>query len=139
MKVLGIDFGDVRTGIAVSDADGIIAMPLTVIIEKKRAALIDKIAQIAEEQGVGALVVGNPVNMNGTRGERSEQYEKIADLLRERLGLPVTMWDERLSTAHAYSVINMGSTKGKKRRENIDAVAASLILESYLGSLANKM
>jgi putative Holliday junction resolvase len=139
MRILAVDCGEVRTGIAISDENAIIAMPLTVIRERKQDALIESIAQIAQAQNAGEIVVGNPINMNGTRGEKSELCEKIAAKIRERLTLPVILWDERLSTAHAYSVINMGHTRGKKHRENIDAVAASLILESYLGFKANKM
>jgi putative Holliday junction resolvase len=147
MKILAVDFGEARTGVAISDAAGIIAMPLTVIHERKLTPLLERIAQIAKENDAGEIVAGNPINMNGTRGEKSAKCEYYAQKLREILHgisgehaeIPVVLWDERLSTAHAYAVINTDNRKGKKRRENIDAVAASLILESYLGAKKNIM
>jgi len=145
MRILAIDYGEARTGVAYSDEDAIIAMPLTVIHEKVMKKLLGKIADIVKEMQIGEVIVGNPINMNATRGLKSELCEAFAEKLRERFSsvglgkIPVTMWDERLSTAHAYAVLNLKASRGKKHRENVDAVAASLILESYLGYLKNKM
>jgi putative Holliday junction resolvase len=142
MRVLAIDLGTVRTGLAISDADRIIASPLTVITERKVRALVEKILCTVRENAVSEIVIGDPVNMNGSRGEKSEMSAKFAELLREELsedGIPVTLWDERLTTSQAQIYMNMDNRRGKKRAAVIDAVAASLILESYLGFEKNKM
>ncbi|MCL1881899.1 MAG: Holliday junction resolvase RuvX [Oscillospiraceae bacterium] len=139
-KILAVDLGEVRTGIALSDSSQTIAMPLKVISGKNLEKLLEAIVEIVCEEQVVEVIVGNPINMNGTKGKKSQKCVRIADLLSEKLELkylevPVKLWDERLTTAGANVFMNMDDRRGKKRKESIDAVAASLILEAYLGSL----
>lgn len=133
MRILAVDYGEARTGIAVSDYTGTIPSPLTVINERKFNALIEKIAVTATENEVEEIVVGNPVNMNGTKGEKSVKCERLAEKLRQRVDVPVVMWDERLTTVAAHGIMNENNRRGKNRSERIDSVAAALILEGYLG------
>ncbi|MCL1789524.1 MAG: Holliday junction resolvase RuvX [Oscillospiraceae bacterium] len=138
MRVLAVDYGEVRTGLAISDYTGTIASPLTVIHEKNFNVLVMKIVEAVKENDAGEIVVGNPVNMNGTKGEKSVKCEKLAKNLRESTGVSVSMWDERLTTVSAHGIMNENNRRGNKRRETIDAVAAAIILEGYLAFLKNK-
>jgi len=145
MRVLAIDYGEFRTGLAVSDSTGTIASPFAVICEKNFDALIEKIAHTAQENDICEIVVGNPINMNGTKSERGVKCELLAEKLQHLLSdtrVSVTMWDERLTTISANSIINMNnqrkSVRMRKRRENVDAVAAAVILEGYLGYCKNR-
>lgn len=109
-----------------------IATPLCVIAEKDFDKCIEKTAALAKEQRVEHIVVGYPKNMNGTIGERAEKCSLFAEKLRNITGCPVTLWDERNTTVSAHSVLNVTNTRGKKRKAVVDAVAASIILESFL-------
>ena len=137
MKILAVDFGDARTGLAVCDKSELIASPLCVISDHNRARVIEKILEAAREQRIEQIVVGNPINMNGTAGPRSELCHEVAAELRERSGLPVEMWDERSTTVSAINILNQTDVRGKKRKAVIDAVAAVLILESYMAYRKN--
>ena len=137
MKILAVDFGDARTGLAVCDKDELIASPLCVIADHNRVRVIEKILEAAKEQRSEQIVVGNPINMNGTAGPRSELCHQVADELREKSGLPVEMWDERSTTVSAINILNQTDVRGKKRKAVIDAVAAVLILESYMAYRKN--
>jgi len=137
MKILAVDFGDARTGLAVCDKGELIASPLCVIADHNRARVIEKILEAAKEQRSEQIVVGNPINMNGTAGPRSELCHQVADELREKSGLPVEMWDERSTTVSAINILNQTDVRGKKRKAVIDAVAAVLILESYMAYRKN--
>lgn len=137
MKILAVDYGDARTGLAVCDRDELIASPVGVIQEYNRERLLERVAAAAEEQGAARIVVGNPLNMNGTAGERSELVSAFASRLKERSGIPVVLWDERSTTVSAIGILNMTDVRGKKRKAVIDAVAAVLILESYLAYRKN--
>jgi len=139
MKLLAIDYGEARTGFAVCDPEEIIASPLCVIGEKNFAKLIDKIAVIISENAVEGIVVGDPVNMNGTKGEKSAKCAKLAQKLREKTSVPVEMWDERLTTVSAIGIMNENNRRGNRRRETIDAVAAAVILEAYMAYRRNKI
>jgi putative Holliday junction resolvase len=138
MRILSIDYGLARTGLAISDYTQTIATPLAVIHERGFSALIEKIAQVAEENEVGEIVVGNPVHMNGMKSDKSEICEDLAEKLREFVKVPVSLWDERLTTVSARSIVNANNAKKKKRREAVDAVAAAVILEAYLGFKKNQ-
>ncbi|MDO4315755.1 MAG: Holliday junction resolvase RuvX, partial [Oscillospiraceae bacterium] len=126
------DYGDAHTGIAISDPTGFLAGFTTVIDAYRPEAVAERVAALAREHGVEELVLGHPINMDGTRGPRSEKARSMAELLRETTSLPVVLWDERRTTIDAHQIL-MGSGKNaKKRKKVVDAVAASLILEGYL-------
>ena len=137
MRVLALDIGDVRIGLAISDPLGITANPLETYRRKNDDEEADcaYIAALAKERGVGQFVLGLPINMDGTEGPRAEKARQFASLLETESGLPVTLWDERRSTVEAHAILHAAGKKEKKHRAQVDAVAASLLLESYLGSL----
>ena len=132
MKILAVDLGKVRTGIAVCDAAEILASPLTVIRQTNRDALAAEIATLAKEQNVQELVLGHPLNMDGSAGESAKGAEEFAEKLRESTGLPVVLRDERGTTVTAHRYLNDTDTRGKKRKAVVDAVAAVIILQDYL-------
>ena len=132
MILMGVDFGDARTGLAVCDKGEMLASPAGVIWEKDFIQCQEKVAAAAKEHRAELLVVGYPKNMNGTVGERAELCQKFGDGLKALTGLPVVMWDERSTTVTAHNMMNEVNKRGKKRKEVIDAVAAAIILESYL-------
>ena len=138
MKILSVDYGDARTGLACCDRTETLASPLGVIHEKSEDGALKKVAAAAREYEVGEIIVGHPVNMNGTRGPRAEKCERFAKKLSQMTSLPVKLWDERSTTVSAHNILNETDTRGKKRKEVIDAVAAVLILENYLIFRANQ-
>jgi len=129
---MAIDYGDARTGVAVSDPTGVLTGDAWVLSERDPAAAAQAIAEEARKREVGMLVVGYPKNMDGTAGERAQKSERFAQLLRERCNVEVKLWDERLTTVSALGILRQNGRRGKKSREKTDAIAASLILESYL-------
>ena len=135
MRILAVDLGLARTGIAVSDPGGMIAAPVGTIAERHMDVLLQKVAAAAAEQKAEAIVVGHPRNMDGTRGESAQRAEAFAAALGETTGLPVNLWDERLTTASAIGYLNMTDTRSKKRKAVVDTVAATIILQDYLDSL----
>lgn len=137
MKILAIDYGDARTGLAVCDRDELIASPVTVISEYNRERLLEQILSYAKELRVEEILVGNPLNMNGSAGPRSALAQQLAVDLKEKSCLPVTLWDERNTTVSAIGILNQTDVRGKKRKAVIDAVAAVLILENYLSYRKN--
>lgn len=137
MKIMAVDYGDSHTGLACCDRTETLASPLGVINEKDSNICAQKVAAAAVEYEVGEVVVGNPINMNGTYGPRSEKCRQFADLLSNYLEIPVIMWDERSTTVTAHNMMNEVNRRGKKRKETIDAVAAAVILENYLAYKAN--
>ena len=132
MRICAIDYGDARTGLAVSDPTGLLAGFTTTIHAYRPELAAEQIDVIAKERGAEKLVVGHPVNMDGTRGPRAEKSEAFAELLRGVTGLPVELWDERLTTVNANRILQSSGKSAKRRKEMVDAVAASLILEGYL-------
>lgn len=133
MRVLAVDYGDARTGIAISDLLCSIVGSTTVIHSRNPEKTLDEILRLVRENGVGEIVVGLPKNMNGTEGARADLCREFADKLREASGLPVQMWDERRTTVEAHNILSQHNYHGKKRKNTVDAVAAALILEGYLG------
>jgi putative Holliday junction resolvase len=129
---MAIDYGDVRTGIAISDALGLLAGEVRVIQSRKQEAVLEELGALIRDYAVSELVLGYPKNMNGTLGPRAEKSEALAERLREHTGLPVTLWDERRTTVDAHRILSETGNRGKKRKEKVDAVAATLILEGYL-------
>ena len=135
MRIMAIDFGDARTGIAVSDLMNMMTGDAFVITEWNPEVIADKIAAEAKVRSVGTLVLGLPKNMDGTVGERAEKCLAFSELLKEKTGLPVVMWDERRTTVDAHRILHNNGKKMKSHKKNVDAVAASLILEGYLASI----
>lgn len=133
MRVLAVDYGDARTGIAVSDLLCSIVGTTTVIHSRNQEKTVQQIAELVKEKEVGEIVVGLPRNMDGSEGPRAQLCREFAEKLKQELGLPVTMWDERRTTVEAHQILSDHNYHGKKRKNTVDAVAASLILEGYLG------
>ena len=132
MRIMAIDYGDAHTGIAISDPTGFLAGFTTVINAYRPEVVAEQIAALAAEHGVEELVLGHPINMDGTRGPRSEKAHAMKTLLEEATSLPVVLWDERRTTIDAHQILMTGGKNAKKRKKVVDAVAASLILEGYL-------
>jgi putative Holliday junction resolvase len=132
MKILAVDYGDARTGIAISDLLCSIVGSTTVIHSRNPEKTLEEICRLVGENGVGEIVVGLPKNMDGTEGARAQLCREFAQQLRERTGLPVAHWDERRTTVEAHNILSQHNYHGKKRKNTVDAVAASLILEGYL-------
>lgn len=132
MRIMAIDYGEARTGVAISDALGMLAGFTTVIHSWNRDEVLRELARLAREHEVTELVLGYPKNMDNTLGEKAKTCEELAETLRESTGLPVTLWDERLTTVDAHRILHANGKKTKKHRKSVDAVAATLILEGYL-------
>ena len=132
MRIMAIDYGDAHTGIAISDPTGLLAGYTATITAYRPEVVAERIAALAAEHGAEELVLGHPLNMDGTRGPRAEKAEAMASLLREATGLPVVLWDERRTTVDAHQILFSAGKNAKKRKKVVDAVAASLILEGYL-------
>jgi putative Holliday junction resolvase len=129
---MAIDYGDAHTGIAISDPTGLLAGYTTVINAYRPEVVAERVAVLAREHGVEELVLGHPINMDGTRGPRSEKAQAMKSLLEEATSLPVALWDERRTTIDAHQILMTGGKNAKQRKKVVDAVAASLILEGYL-------
>ena len=138
MILFGVDFGDTRTGWAVCDRSELIASPAGVLTERCSAECAKKTAEAALAAKAETIVVGHPLNMNGSAGPRAEKCEAFAEKLKELSGLPVVLWDERCTTVSAHQILNVTNTRGKKRKDVVDAVAAVLILESYMSFRRNQ-
>ena len=132
MRVMAVDYGDARTGIAVSDLLCSIVGSATVIHSRNRDKTISQIVDMLQEKEVGEIVVGLPRNMDGSEGARAELCRSFAQALEEASGLPVKLWDERRTTVEAHNILSEHNYHGKKRKNTVDAVAAALILEGYL-------
>lgn len=138
MKIMAVDFGDARTGLAICDRGELLASPAGVIQEKHFPTIVQKVAQQARELDAQLIVVGHPLNMDGSCGDRAKLCEEFADKLRELVAVPVELWDERQTTVSAIGYLNETNTRGKKRKQVIDAVAATIILENYLAYRKNQ-
>lgn len=132
MKVMAIDYGDARTGVAISDLTCSIVGTTTVIHQRNRQLVAQEIDALIRANAVGELVMGFPKNMDGTEGTRADLYREFATLLQETTGLDPVLWDERRTTVDAHRILSENNFHGKKRKNTVDAVAASLILEGYL-------
>lgn len=132
MRIMAIDYGDARTGVAISDATGLLAGFTTVIHSRKSDVVLEELAKIIGEHGVDELVMGFPRNMDGTEGPRAELYREFAARLEEKSGMAVNLWDERRTTIEAHQILHASGKKMKNHKKTVDAVAATLILEGYL-------
>ena len=144
MRIMAVDYGDARTGVAVSDELASLAGEAWVIHDKSLKSVIRTVASEAAARGVGVVAVGYPKNMDGSVGPRASVCEHFAGALRAELsrlqhGADVVLWDERLTTTSAHRILTDTGRHGKKRKESVDAVAASLILEGYLSFLNNNV
>ena len=135
MRIMGIDYGDARTGLAVSDEMNILVGEAWTVNEWNPERVADVIAQEAQKRNVRRLVLGLPENMDGSEGPRAEKCRSFAELLRSKTDIELVMWDERRSSIEAHAILHANGKKEKKHRKTVDAVAASLILEGYLGTL----
>ena len=136
MKVLAIDYGDARTGVAISDALGWMTGQTAVIHSWKPEKTAEEVARMFKASGAQRLVMGFPRNMDGTEGPRAALYREFAKRVEETCGMSVVLWDERRTTVEAHQILSDCNYHGKKRKNTVDAVAASLILEGYLSFLA---
>lgn len=135
MKVLGIDFGDSRTGYAISDELGFGATTLDNFKAHGVVKVAEHSVELIKQYNAEHIVVGFPKNMNGTIGERGERTELFVEKLKERTDVPITLWDERLTTVSAHNLMNVTNVRGKKRKESVDSISAAFILQSYLDSV----
>ncbi len=134
-RIMGIDYGDARTGVAMSDLLCSIVGSTTVVPSRNREKAVADIVRLAKENEVGKIVVGLPRNMDGTEGPRAGLCREFAEVLGEATGLEIVMWDERRTTVEAHNILSQHNYHGQKRKNTVDAVAASLILEGYLNSV----
>jgi len=132
MRIMAVDYGDARTGVAISDPTGLLAGQTIILRLHRPEQVAEELASIAAGSGVEEIVLGYPKNMNDTLGPRAEKSAALGELLKERTGLPVILWDERRTTVDAHRILTETGNRGKKRKEKVDAVAATLILEGYL-------
>lgn len=136
-KILAVDFGDVRTGLAISDPSRFLASGIGFISPGGIEKTADEVSKIATEQGVSAIIVGLPKNMDGTEGSRAERCKKFARMVEERCSIPTAMFDERMTTMTASRYLNETNTKGSKRKKVIDTLSAQIILQNCLDRLKN--
>ena len=139
MVILSVDLGKVRTGIAVCDKNEIIASPIAVIKEVHQDVLAEKIAALCDEKQAEMIVLGLPKNMDGSEGESAQNARNFSVLLKEKTGREVVLHDERGTTVTAHGYLNNTNTRGKKRKEVVDSVAAVIILEDYMRFRRNKL
>ena len=135
MRILGVDYGEKRTGIAISDALGMTAQGVKTIFESYLVKVAKEVSNIAKELDAEKIVVGLPKNMDGTIGFRGEATYSFIEELKKETDLPIITWDERLSTVSAIKSLNETNTRGKKRKGVVDTVAAMYILQNYLDSI----
>lgn len=134
MKILAVDLGLARTGLAVSDPRELLASPIGTVEERDLSRLAEKIAAVAAKHKAELLVVGHPRNMDGSRGESARRAEDFAATLESLTGLPARLWDERMTTVSAIGYLNETDVRGKKRKQVVDTVAATIILQDFLDS-----
>ena len=132
MRIMAIDYGDARTGVAISDPTGLLAGYTTVIHSRKAEMVAEELARLVKEHQVDELVMGFPRNMDGTEGPRAELYKAFAARVEETCGLKPVLWDERRTTVEAHNILHASGKKMKNHKKTVDAVAATLILEGYL-------
>ena len=138
MKIMGIDYGDARTGVAISDLLCSIVGSTAVVPSRNREKLMADILRLIQDNGVGEVVVGLPKNMDGSEGFRVDATHEFADALKTIYDGEIVFWDERLSSVGAARFLNETNTRGKKRKDVLDTVAACIILDGYISSQKNK-
>lgn len=133
-RILGIDYGKVRTGFAVSDLLGLTANPIGTFKITGDRSLIEKVCEIVKEHDISEIVIGNPINMDGSRGDSSTKVQYLSTLIEKDTGLPVILFDERCTTMLAHKLLNATDTRGAKRKNVVDTLSAQIILQNYLDS-----
>ena len=136
--ILGVDYGDVRTGLAVSDPSGLMAFGAGCIRAEGMRKAAEGVARAAVEKKASLIVIGNPINMNGSLGPRSEKCKAFAEMVTELSGIPAELFDERLTTVSAHRILSESNVRGKKRKNAVDELSAQLILQDYLDSRRNR-
>jgi putative Holliday junction resolvase len=134
VRILAIDLGEKRVGLALSDELELTAAPLEVVDFKNTQTLLDHICALIKRKVLRAVVIGLPLNMDGSRGEKAQEAEAFAELLKEAANLPVILWDERLTSRQAQRVLLEGGVSRTQRKRTTDKVAAAVLLQSYLDS-----
>lgn len=132
MKILAVDYGDARTGLAVSDATELLASPLPQIEEKSMVKAANAVVEASRQHKVGMIVIGLPRNMDGSEGSRAQKTRKMAAIVEQAVDVPVRFWDERRTTVTAAAQLSEAGTFGKKRKEKLDSVSAAVILDSFM-------
>lgn len=132
MVIMSVDYGDARTGVAFSDINEILASPFCVVSEKYKPKLVKKLAEFAKEKKAEKIIVGLPINMDGSRGYRCDECRELGRMLEEKTGITVEYEDERLTTVIAHGYLSDNNVRGQKRKKTVDAVSAVVILQSYL-------
>jgi putative Holliday junction resolvase len=135
-RLLGLDVGERRVGVAISDPTGTVARPLTTIVRSSRQADFETVSQLVAEHEVEVVIVGLPLSLDGTEGPQARQTRRYAERMAERLAVPVAFWDERYSSALAAEIQSGKRRRGRRTRPGIDATAAAVILQSYLDAKA---
>lgn len=138
MIIMSVDYGDVRTGIAICDRFETLAYPVEVITQSYEPKLIKRICEIADERHPDIIVVGYPKNMDSSEGSRAQKCAQLADLIGNESGVETKLWDERLTTVSAHGYLNMTDTRGDRRKKVVDAVAATIILQDFIDYRRNK-
>ena len=138
MKIMGIDYGDARTGVAISDLLCSIVGSTTVVPSRNHEKLMSDLVRLAKENEVGEIVVGLPKNMDGSEGFRADACKELGDILKCIANIPVSFWDERLTTVSAHRFLSDNNVRGKKRKSVVDAVSADIILQDYIDNRRNK-
>lgn len=136
-KYLGVDYGDVRTGLAECDISGMLASGITTIKEGGMRKTAIRVAKEAEARACKRIVIGLPKNMDGTMGERTEVIKAFAEILKELTSIPIDFFDERMSTMIAYRYLGATETFGKKRKDAVDTLSAEIILQGYIDKERN--
>lgn len=129
--IIGVDLGDARTGLAIYGKSGTIAVGCGTVRTQVFREVVEEVARVALREGAGLIVVGNPVNMNGTSGPRSEKCRAFAEAVAEVAGIPAELYDERLTTVAAHRFLSDSGVRGKKRKNSVDELSATLILQDY--------
>ncbi len=138
MKIMSIDYGDARTGVAFCDVREILASAYTVINESYQPKLVKKLIEIINKEKAELIVIGLPRNMDGSYGFRSEKCRELGELLKNEIDIPIEYEDERLTTVIAHDILSSNNVGGKKRKNTVDAVSAVVILQSYIDKRKNK-
>lgn len=131
---MGVDYGDARTGLAVSDLSGTLAQGIGTVKAAGMRKTAEAVAEAVKKNNVFEIVLGLPINMNGTEGPRAEKARAFGEMLGEITGVPVILFDERLTTSAAHQIMNLTDTKGSKRKGKVDTLSAEIILQDYLDS-----
>lgn len=137
-RYLGIDYGQKRIGLAISDEDGVISFPLGVLKNSGEQKAVNEINRLVREKAVGEIIVGMPLSLNGSKGVAALQVERFVQTIKESINLPVSVWDERLSTRMAERAMIEGGLSRRRRKQSIDQSTAQIILQSYLDARSSQ-